>query len=93
VLTATNGAEALDLFAAHKDRVRVVLLDLMMPVMDGTEALAAIRDRCRAVPVILCSGYTSEAVPEDLTRDAATGFLQKPYARNDLQVALTAIGA
>ncbi|MFM8271884.1 MAG: response regulator, partial [Gemmata sp.] len=93
VLTASNGAEVLDLFTAHKDRVRVVLLDLMMPVMDGTEALAAIRGRCRSVPVILCSGYTSEAVPEELTRDAATGFLQKPFARNDLKLALAAIGA
>ena len=64
--------------------MRLVLLDLMMPVMDGTEALAAIRARS-AVPVILCSGYTSEAVPEDLASDAVTGFLQKPFARADLQ--------
>ena len=92
VLTACNGEEAVALFTANADRVRVVLLDLMMPVMDGTEALAAIRGRS-TVPVILCSGYTSEAVPEDLASDAATGFLQKPYARSDLQVALTAIGA
>ncbi|HEY1187604.1 MAG TPA: response regulator, partial [Gemmata sp.] len=91
VLTATNGEEAVTLFTAHADRVRVVLLDLMMPVMDGTEALAAIRNQSM-VPVILCSGYTSEAVPEELAADAATGFLQKPYARSELQVALTAIG-
>ncbi|MBP3956593.1 response regulator [Gemmata sp. G18] len=92
VLTACNGAEAVALFVAHADLVRVVLLDLMMPVMDGAEALAAIRDRS-TVPVILCSGYTAEAVPEDLASDSATGFLQKPYARGDLQSALAAIGA
>jgi len=68
-----------------------VLLDLMMPEMDGTEALAAIRARS-AVPVILCSGYTSEAVPEELATDAATGFLQKPYARAALQDALDGVG-
>lgn len=92
VLTASNGEEAVSLFTEHADEIRVVLLDLMMPVMDGAEALAAIRNRS-AVPVILCSGYTPEAVPEELTADATTGFLQKPYARGDLQVALTAIGA
>ncbi|AMV25324.1 Blue-light-activated protein [Gemmata sp. SH-PL17] len=91
VLTASNGAEAVALFVAHADLVRVVLLDLMMPVMDGTEALVAIRDRS-TVPVILCSGYTAEAVPETLTNDSATGFLQKPYARGDLQAALATIG-
>ena len=84
VLTACNGEEAVALFEANADRVRVVLLDLMMPVMDGAEALAAIRDQS-TVPVILCSGYTSEAVPEELAGDTATGFLQKPYARGDLQ--------
>ncbi len=91
VLTATNGEEAVATFEANADRVRLVLLDLMMPVMDGTEALAAIRERS-AVPVILCSGYTSEAVPEALAGDAVTGFLQKPFARAELHKALAAVG-
>jgi PAS domain S-box-containing protein len=92
VLTAANGQEAVTLFAANADRVRLVLLDLMMPVMDGTEALAVIRDRS-AVPVILCSGYTAEAVPEELSGDSVTGFLQKPFSRGDLQTALATVGA
>jgi PAS domain S-box-containing protein len=92
VLTACNGEEAVSAFAANADRIRLVLLDLMMPVMDGTEALAAIRDRS-AVPVILCSGYTAEAVPEELAGDAVTTFLQKPFSRNDLQNALAGVGA
>lgn len=91
VLTAADGAEAVAAFEAHADRIRVVLLDLMMPVMDGTEALAAIRARS-AVPVILCSGYTSEAVPEDLAADGTTAFLQKPFARAELQKALAVVG-
>jgi PAS domain S-box-containing protein len=93
VVTAANGQEALDLFDAHAARVKLVLLDLTMPVMDGAEALAAIRERSAAVPVILCSGYAAEAVPESLGHDGVTGFLQKPYARGDLQHALAAVGA
>jgi CheY-like chemotaxis protein len=91
VLTATNGQEAMTLFDTHSDRIRLVLLDLMMPVMDGTEVLAAIRSRS-TVPVVLCSGYTAEAVPEELAGDAVTTFLQKPYSRAALQSALTAVG-
>ena len=92
VLTATNGQELVELYEENAARVRLVLLDLMMPVMDGAEALAAIRARS-GVPVILCSGYTEEAVPEDLSDDPATGFLQKPYARAALLDAITAVGA
>ena len=93
VLTAENGREAVDLFEAHRDRVRLVLLDLTMPVMDGAETLAAIRSRSAVVPVILYSGYAAEAIPAELTRDHATTFLQKPFARAELEAALTAVNA
>jgi PAS domain S-box-containing protein len=91
VLTATNGQEVVALFEQHAERVCLVLLDLMMPVMDGTEAFAAIRARS-TVPVILCSGYTAEAVPEELAGDSVTGFLQKPFARAELQRAVAVVG-
>ena len=88
---AADGQTALDVLNEGAPP-EVILLDLMMPVMDGTEALAAIRGRS-AVPVILCSGYTAEAVPEDLAADTATGFLQKPFSRADLQRTLASVGA
>ena len=91
VLTAANGQEAVTRFEAHADSVKLVLLDLMMPVMDGPEALAVIR-QSSAVPIILCSGFTAEAVPEELAGDAITGFLQKPFARADLELAITTLG-
>ena len=65
VSTAANGQLALD--ALRKARASVIVLDLMMPVMDGPEALAVIRAKS-SVPVVLCSGYTSEAVPEEIGR-------------------------
>ncbi|MCI0705828.1 MAG: MASE1 domain-containing protein [Planctomycetia bacterium] len=93
VLTAANGREVVDLFTTHAQRVRLVLLDLTMPVMDGAEALAMIRELSTEVPVVLCSGYAVEAVPEKLAHDTVTTFLQKPFARNDLRQALNTVGA
>ncbi len=92
VVVATHGQEAVDLFRIHAQRVDLVLLDLMMPVMDGSEVLEAIREIAPRVPVILCSGYTAEAIPESLTTQQTTTFLQKPFTRHQLERALAELG-
>ncbi len=84
-LKAEDGAEALRLFAQHGQRIRLVLLDLTMPVLGGREVLRALRERAPVLPVVLTSGYSEEdALREDAT-DRCTTFLQKPYAAHDLQ--------
>lgn len=92
VVVATHGQEALDLFRIHAQQIHLVLLDLMMPVMDGPEVLEAIRHISPRVPVILCSGYTAEAIPEALTTQHTTTFLQKPFTRHQLERALAELG-
>jgi signal transduction histidine kinase len=57
VLTANNGAEALAVFAEHRRDIRVVIMDLMMPIMDGTAALRALYAIDPNVRAILASGY------------------------------------
>src|SRR5258707_15866902 len=52
VVTATNGLEAVEIFSAMPDRIRLVLLDMMMPVMGGEEALLRIREVSPDVPVL-----------------------------------------
>ncbi|MCS6865206.1 MAG: response regulator [Gemmataceae bacterium] len=92
VVAASNGQEAVELFRVHAERVQLVLLDVTMPVMDGLEVLAAIRQMSRDVPVLLCSGYAAEAIPETATTHGSTGFLQKPFTRRELQAALAQVG-
>ena len=79
VITAQDGLEAVELFRAHRDRVRLVLLDLMMPRLDGQEALTALRAIDPDVKVILCSGYNAEDVTPRFEEARISGFLQKPY--------------
>jgi CheY-like chemotaxis protein len=85
VLTAENGREAVDAVAEHGDRIDAVLLDIMMPVMDGHEALAAMRGRYPDLPVVLFSGFDRNEVAEHLSDPQAyTSFVPKPFRNEDL---------
>lgn len=77
VCAATNGSEAVALFAEHIDHVRVVILDGVMPVMSGDEALREIRALDRNVPVVFSSGYSRDRL--DVGDDEHIRFLRKPY--------------
>jgi CheY-like chemotaxis protein len=74
VLLAGNGKQALDLLASGR-RPNLILLDLMMPVMDGYEFLRArARDpELHRIPVIVVSAFLGESEPLD-----AQGFVAKP---------------
>jgi len=55
----------------------VLVLDLTMPGMGGQEALRRVQERWPSLPVVVCSGYTAEALPSVVS--AGTRFLHKPY--------------
>ena len=94
VIQAEDGRQALELFAANAGAVRLVLLDLMMPVMDGVETLTEIRRTHPNVPVVVCSGYSGDALPPALGGSPTTTFLRKPYTRRKLRRAIvTVVGA
>jgi len=86
---AENGVEALKILASDAS-IHTVLLDLTMPIMSGTEALAIIRTDFPKVRVVICSGYSVEAAT--LTTNILLqpdGILAKPYQVSDLQRVLT----
>jgi CheY-like chemotaxis protein len=84
-LVAPDGAVALDL--VRQTRPRLILLDLMMPVMDGRAFLRACRAEalCRDVPMVVMSAAHPAAMVEDLR---AAAFLAKPF---DLEVLLSVV--
>jgi PAS domain S-box-containing protein len=87
-IEAENGAEALALFDEQHGRVKVVLTDLMMPVLDGAALMRALRERDPQLPIIAVSGYLSQ--PELLAAVEADAqvFLAKPCSSADLLQAL-----
>ena len=88
VVTAADGVEAVDRFRQHMDAVRLVLLDLTMPMLDGWGALTAIRALRSEVPIILASGYDGSQVMADAHADLPQEFLHKPYLIDDLRGAI-----
>jgi signal transduction histidine kinase/CheY-like chemotaxis protein len=77
VVVASNGEEALAVFDANADKIRLVVLDMGMPVMGGAECFARLRERSK-VPVLVATGYADdEQVREVVSRGAM--LLEKPF--------------
>lgn len=83
-LTARDGPEGVALFAANRDRVGLVLLDLTMPRMTGAEVIAELHKVGIRVPIILITGYGEEAVREE-EKVGVKGVLQKPFTPDNLR--------
>ncbi len=84
VLTASNGIEAISLYGQHKDSVNAVLMDMMMPSMDGVAAIRTLQRSNPQVKIIAVSGL---AASDQLAAAMATGvetFLPKPYTSEAL---------
>jgi PAS domain S-box-containing protein len=83
-LAARNGTEAIELYAQHQDEVGAILMDIMMPTMDGLTALRTLQKLNPNVKAIATSGLTSNSV---LVEDSGIGvkaFLAKPYTAQEL---------
>lgn len=87
VLTASNGAEAMVFYGQHREEIGVVLMDMVMPYLDGPAAIQGLRRINPAVKIIAMSGMAEEAVME-FDQLKVEGFLQKPYRMDRLFVAL-----
>jgi CheY-like chemotaxis protein len=84
VIEAADGQEAVERFAEGRERIRLVLLDMTMPRMNGEAAFRAIRELEPGAKVVLMSGYTQQDAAEHFGEGLA-GFLQKPYELGALQ--------
>jgi CheY-like chemotaxis protein len=79
VLAAENGRRAMELFEENAESIRLVLLDLLMPVMGGDEAFDRIRAIRPDVPIILMSGFEEEEAFRRFGDKRLQGFVKKPF--------------
>lgn len=90
VLTAADGVEALEVFEAHRDEIRVAVFDLIMPRMTGREAIEQIRLQKPDLPVIITSGYTDDIIDHAAIDALNVVFLPKPVCLQKLAAAIRA---
>ena len=80
---AQSGSEALAVMATRD--VAIVFLDLVMPVMDGAETFAKVREINPDVPVVVVTGYPDSDLVERALRVGSFTLLRKPFSAADIQ--------
>lgn len=88
VMSANDGEEGVEVFKEHQSKIDLVLMDMVMPKMSGTECFHAIREISHDIPILLCSGFTGSASINELLENGATAFLKKPYTTPDISQAI-----
>ncbi len=84
VLTANDGAEAISIYANHRDAIDGVVIDLMMPVMDGLTTVMALHQINPNLPVLAMSVLNSVEAINRAKRLGCQYFLPKPFTTSDL---------
>lgn len=90
VAEATNGKDAVAFIANHRDIVSLVVMDIMMPVMDGLQASAEIRQLTDA-PILFLTARSSENDKITAYRNGGDDFIVKPFHATDLRLKIRAM--
>jgi len=84
VILAEHGEDAVEIYRENPGFIDVVILDMVMPKMNGREAFHELKKIDENVKILLSSGYMAEGEAGDLLENGAKGFLRKPYKMIDL---------
>jgi two-component system cell cycle sensor histidine kinase/response regulator CckA len=79
VLEAGDGESALELMRTHPEQLHLLLTDLVMPDMGGTELASRLQDKHPTIRVLFMSGYTDDGVVRNGLLGPGRAFLQKPF--------------
>ncbi len=84
IITACDGIEAIALYAEHRDKIEIVLTDMIMPAMDGLTTIRTLQKINPAVKIIAVSGLISSDKINSATEIGVKAFLSKPYTAKQL---------
>ncbi|HMK59697.1 MAG TPA: PAS domain S-box protein [Dissulfurispiraceae bacterium] len=84
VILASDGDEAIIQFANNKDKVKLMLLDMIMPKRSGRQTYEAIKEMGTEAKFLFVTGYTADRVDKEILQNKGVNFITKPIAPSDL---------
>jgi len=91
VLIARDGKEAIEVYRKNKDDIDIVLLDMVIPNMGGSEAYDRMKEINPKVKVLLSSGYSINGQATEILERGCDGFIQKPFSMKKLSIKIMEI--
>jgi len=88
VFLAKNGKEAIETYENNRDKIDIVILDMIMPEMGGAETYDRLKEIDPEIKVLLSSGYSIDGLAKTILAKGCNGFMQKPFGLKDLSTAL-----
>jgi PAS domain S-box-containing protein len=90
-LLATSGKEAIECYSRYRDKIDLVILDMIMPHMGGGETYDKMKENDPRVKVLLSSGYSIDGQATEILERGCDGFIQKPFNMKELSVRMKEI--
>lgn len=84
VILASNGEEAVKVYGEHQDKIGLVIVDMVMPKMGGKETYEQLRRVDPGIKALLASGYSKNAVVQEILDLGMNGFLHKPFSVEEI---------
>jgi signal transduction histidine kinase/ActR/RegA family two-component response regulator len=84
VLSAMSGQEAINVFQNGREKIDMIIMDMIMPGMSGSETFDHLRKIKPDVKILLSSGYSVDGQATKILRRGCNGFIQKPFNINQL---------
>lgn len=84
VLTAANGKDAVEIVRAEKTAIDLVVLDMLMPDMDGRRTFEQMKDIVPDIRVLIATGFGREDIAHSLLQLGVCGVVSKPFHIDDL---------
>jgi two-component system cell cycle sensor histidine kinase/response regulator CckA len=91
VIVAKSGTEAIEIYKKKRDKIDMVILDMIMPAMNGGETYDMLREINNKIKVLLSSGYSISGQATEILERGCDAFIQKPFNIRDLSEKLREI--